>query len=233
MAREEFLLNLRIAASSLNMTVQTDSPHLNGDRLASLLNRCDLWLTPRSVGGFKPDDFPELSPAKRRELREEIERFRAVACKVPANAPATKEQVRDALPHFKRVVELVGEAVIAEWQEALHDLFQSAEDWSRDYGCFVKRGKKQVTEKFLGTYEVPTLLIHTTANNRFVLEPVARQVAGAAGRVDLCLLPSYDSVGIVRMEDGWYILPERPSHRKKALSREVFLNTLDQLARAA
>ncbi|HZY86488.1 MAG TPA: hypothetical protein VFE78_16765, partial [Gemmataceae bacterium] len=177
----------------MNITAQTDGPLLDGERLARALNRCDLWLTPSSVADFGPDDFPELPPQKGKELRTEVEQFRALAQDVPASAPATEAQARGALPHLKRIVELAAEAVIAEWQSALDRLFLDVEKWSRERDWAVRRDPKRVTESFLGEYEVPRLLVHTTDNKRYFLDPVARQVVGGTGRVEMCLMPSYDS----------------------------------------
>ena len=233
MAREEFLLNLRTAARSVNMTAQTDSPLLSGERLARVLNRCALWLTPGSVAGFDPDDFPELSAQKREELRTEVEGFRALAQDVPANASATEARARGALPHFKRIVELAAEAVIAEWQKALDRLFLDVEKWSQERNWAVRRDPKRVAESFLGEYEVPQLLVHTTDNKRYFLGPVARQVVGGTGRVEMCLMPSYDSAAIVRIDGAWYVLPERAGERRRRWSRQTFLDVATRLASAA
>jgi hypothetical protein len=234
MAREEFLLNLRIAASSVSFAVQTDSPHLDPDRLQKVLNGCAMWLTPGSVDDFAPDDFPELPPEKQRELEREVKRFRDVARTVAANEAAAPDKVQKALPHLHRIIELTREAVIAEWRSALDGLFNDVEAWSKKQGWDVQRDPKRVTESFLGEYEVPRLLVHTTDNKRYFLDPVARQVAGGgAGRVEMCLMPSYDSVAIVRIDKAWYVLPERAGERRRPWSRQTFLDVATRLANAA
>lgn len=233
MAREEFLSNLRTAAFFVRETAQKDSPFLSGEWLPKMLSRYAQWLTPRSVSEFDADDFPELSSQMRKELRTEVEQFRALAQGVSANTPATEAQVRDAFPHFKRVLDLAAQAVILEWQGALDRLFQDVEKWSQERDWAVRRDPKRVTESFLGEYEVPRLLVHTTDNKRYFLDPIARLVVGGTGRVEMCLMPSYDSAAIVRIDGAWYVLPERAGERRRRWSRQTFLDVATRLASAA
>jgi hypothetical protein len=233
MAREEFLLILRNAARSVNVFAQTDGPSVGEVWLAQALNNYRLWLTPAAVDEFDSDDFPELPAQQRKELRTEVERFRVLAQEVRASAAVTKAQVREALPHFQRIVALTAQAVIAEWQQALDQLFLDVEKWSQERDWAVRRDPKRVAESFLGEYEVPRLLVHTTDNKRYFLDPIARFVVGGSGRVEMCLMPSYDSAAIVRLDGGWYVLPERPGERRRRWSRQTFLDVATRLASAA
>ena len=233
MTREEFLLNLRTAARSVNVTAQTDGPLLSGERLARALNGCALWLAPTSVADFDPADFPELSAQQRKELQTEVERFRALAQGAPANDSVKEAQVREALPHFKRIVDLAAQAAIMEWQGALDRLFLDIEKWAQELNWAVRRDPKRVAESFLGEYEAPRLLVHTTDNKRYFLDPVARLVVGGTGRVEMCLMPSYDSAAVVRIVGTWYVLPERAGERRRRWSRQTFLDVASRLASAA
>jgi hypothetical protein len=84
-----------------------DSPRLDASRIERLLRGTDGWLTPKAVEGFDEDDFSFLAHRERRELTESVRRFLRVAEHVPGDAPASEEQVRDALPNFKRIVEIL------------------------------------------------------------------------------------------------------------------------------
>src|SRR4051812_12265359 len=83
------------------------------------------------------------------------------------------------------------------WVEAVTHLVGDAERWSLKQDWSVRRVMKTIKEDRLGSYEVPQLLIQSTAG-RLLLDPVACYIAGAAGLVDLFLMPSYDSVTIAR-----------------------------------
>ncbi|HEX5444044.1 MAG TPA: hypothetical protein VFW87_09460, partial [Pirellulales bacterium] len=68
-----------------------------------------------------------------------------------------------------------------------------------------KLDTKKITEEVIGTYEAPRLLIHAP-EARFLLDPIAKCVVGAAGRIDFCVIPSYDAVPLVKIDGGWRFL---------------------------
>jgi hypothetical protein len=233
MPREQFLHNLWTADLHRREMARRIAAAL-ADEAAWPSNGSERWPTPESVEDFNPGDFPELSAEDRRELHREVQQFQGLARGVPANAAATRAQIEAALPHFRRILELVRKAVTAEWQNALGQLFDEVEEWSTSQGWAVRRDPKQVKEGILGEYEVPVMLIHTPQNNRYILDPTARFVVGSGtGRVDLCFMPSYDSAVIVRIDGIWYVLPERPGDRRRRWTRQTFLNVVARLARAA
>jgi len=225
MARDDFFLSVRNAIRFLAPALETDGAALNGNALAQRLRQATTWLTPRSVAGFKPDDFLDLPPEQRDELRHAVELFRAVAAEVPAPDAATPEQLEKALPSFLRIVALVQQLSRREWLDALAQLVQEAETWARKQDWATRRDTKQVTDKFLGVYEAPRLLIHTL-DGRLLLEPVARYVTGANGLVELCALPSYDAVRITRADDGWDLHADAPHESVRKWSEEAFVTAV-------
>ena len=232
MAREDFLVNLRNASYDLDVRPRRERPPPESVRLLKALNDAAVWLTPDSDTGFNPADFPELSASEVGELQERIAQFLGEVRATPA--PRVRaQQVRKGLYHFRRIVELVRRPVVVEWQEALDLFMKDAEDWShqRDWG--VKRDVKRMEEEILGVYDAPRLLIHTLENQRFFLDPAGRHIVSASGRVDLCMIPSYDSLGIVRDEKGWYVRSELRPESKRPWTRAVFYKTMDRLAKAA
>lgn len=94
----------------------------------------------------------------------------------------------------------------AEWVAAVTRLVDEAQQWSSKRGWWVHRESKTVTDDDdrIGTYEVPLLRIQTP-NARLLVEPIARYVVGALGRIDLAVFPSYHCVPILRRNDGWWI----------------------------
>jgi hypothetical protein len=92
----------------------------------------------------------------------------------------------------------------------------------------VHRGPKTITERRLGTYEVPALLIQSPAG-RFVLDPIARYVGGVSGRIDFRAFPSYDDAIIVRTEAGWYCVIDPPI-LDRPWSKEAFFKVAAELA---
>jgi hypothetical protein len=81
------------------------------------------------------------------------------------------------------------EALRDDWVAAVEQVVSDAEAWAMEQNWSVHRGPKTITERRLGTYEVPALLIRAPAG-RFVLDPITRDVVGALGKIELCVFPS-------------------------------------------
>ena len=84
------------------------------------------------------------------------------------------------------------ETVKAEWLGRLDSLVDEVEGWARASGWRTRRIGKTSSERRLGTYRVPVLLMEKDTVE-VVLNPVARFVPGADGAVDL-----YDGAGLRR-----------------------------------
>jgi len=106
-AARDFWMNVRVGASSVTPTATADSPTLDPAAIENILRRAAIWLTPKTVEGFDPKDFEFLSPAERASLTDAVDRFRDIARQVPPNKPATDEQINQALPRFRRIVEIL------------------------------------------------------------------------------------------------------------------------------
>jgi hypothetical protein len=108
MAKQEFLGNFRVARKLfMHPQVQADSSRIDPQAVEERLVRAAIWLTPKSVKGFSPDDFAELGPARQRELSDAIQEFLSVAQQVPPTAPATPEQVKAASPAFAKALAIL------------------------------------------------------------------------------------------------------------------------------
>ena len=103
------------------------------------------------------------------------------------------------------------ETVKAEWLGRLDSLVDEVEGWARAAGWRTRRIAKTLSERRLGTYRVPVLLMEKDTVE-VVLNPVARFVPGADGAVDLYLAPAYDDIASLYFEgDHWVVhYGERP-----------------------
>jgi hypothetical protein len=113
------------------------------------------------------------------------------------------------------------EAKRDEWVAAIDGLFAEVEAWAKKEEWLVQRTRKTVDEDRLGSYEVPVLTLQTSAGP-LILEPIARYIIGAEGRIDLCAFPSFESAIIVRTDGHWRFASVPPSS-DRPWSKEAFL----------
>ena len=71
-------------------------------------------------------------------------------------------------------------------------------------------------------------MIQTSAAH-LILDPIARYVGGASGRIDFCVFPSYEYVLVVRTEAGWQFVTNPPTI-DRPWSKEAFLEIAAELA---
>lgn len=94
---------------------------------------------------------------------------------------------------------------LAEWLSHLAELVEHVQAWSAASGWSGRRTSKHMVEKGVGRYEVPVLVLDR-GNTEVALVPVARQDPEARGLVDLFLMPAYDDVASLSLEEGrWFI----------------------------
>ncbi len=229
MAKSDFISSVRTAVGFLDPEVQADSQSLDSEEVRQQLRHAVVWLTPKSVEGFVPQDFAELPDAKRSALNAEVEAFRNVAKNV--GRLATDHQIETALPHFLSIVSLVREAVLPAWIADLRALVGQVEAWCAEKGWSHLRQSKVVRERLLGLYEVEQLRFHT-GQAGFMLDPVARFVPGGLGLVDLYVVPTLDSVIVLRTEEGWNLRVEQSGDTQVLpWTESQFLAALNELAK--
>jgi hypothetical protein len=232
MSREAFFDNIRLAFGQIVPVVESDSPSLDAADLASRLRRTDLWLTPRSIEGYSPQDFKDLPPIQRDALERAVHEFQAVAEQVPPSGPATEEQWRAGWERFKAIIAIVRLLVLDEWKAAVDERMTEAVAWCHHHEWLAKRKEKKLKDRFLGEYSVPQLQIFAL-DNRLLLDPVARYAPGASGLLDLAVLPSYESVIVTRAQGRWYIQPVQEQGRRRKWSERAFVDTVTRLSALA
>src|SRR6266511_3831152 len=91
-----------------------------------------------------------------------------------------------------------------EWLRVVEGLGHQVRGWAEKKGWTVTEEPREVNEERLGVYRAPVLQIDTP-HGQVILEPIARDVAGAEGRVDLYAWPTHFRVKLLRKADGiWY-----------------------------
>lgn len=88
------------------------------------------------------------------------------------------------------------------WLQEIEALVRQAEEWSKKQDWATRRDVKTLTESPFGSYQVPVLLIHTP-QGRLLLDPHARFVGEAEGRIDFCVYPSFDGIMLIKTDQGW------------------------------
>jgi hypothetical protein len=92
-----------------------------------------------------------------------------------------------------------------EWLQTVQDMIALVRGWAENRGWISEEERHEVREERLGTYDVPVLGIDTP-HGRLVFEPIAREVIGAEGRIDLYAWPSLFRVMLLRKSDMSWIV---------------------------
>ena len=114
------------------------------------------------------------------------------------------------------------------WTADVQTVINQAKAWAEKRGWSTIQDQKIITEEIIGTYEVPRLLIHTPMG-RLLLEPVARSIIGAEGRFDFCVIPSYDSVMLVKTNGTWTFFSNTQKNLEQSWSEESFEKVAHEL----
>src|SRR5208282_3605161 len=131
--REEFILDVRRSARTLQKpNVEADSDAADTDAIAKILHRAALWLTPKVVEDYDPDDFADEQADQQDRLRLAVEEFRRIARQVPPDQPATVDQFMKGAELFRELIKVLGSMVLAEWMCAIDAVERKAEEWSAE-----------------------------------------------------------------------------------------------------
>jgi hypothetical protein len=119
----------------------------------------------------------------------------------------------------------------AEWLAAVSRLLAEISSWAAEQEWQVETGEQTLQEKALGEYATECLTIHAPAGD-LVVEPVARCVPGAEGRVDLYAYPSHHRVRLLRQGDRWVVRTDSGIDWPHPWSRATFLELAHALMSA-
>ncbi|MBX9680130.1 MAG: hypothetical protein K2X38_15310 [Gemmataceae bacterium] len=230
MARDEFFRDVRRAVSFMAPRVEADSPFTDASYIEKMLRGADLWLTPKVVEAFRPEDYADVGERNREDLSRAVSDFMAVARTVLRETPAKPEQRDAALEPFKRIIQTVQSLVHEDWIRASTALLADAEVWAKEEGWPTKRFSKDITEDFIGKYRQDRL-IFAAEGAQLALVPVGRYAPGTEGMFDLAVLPAYDSVMVIRQAGRWFVHPLSSEDRQQDWSKDAFVTTSLKLAR--
>jgi hypothetical protein len=123
-----------------------------------------------------------------------------------------------------------------QWINVVTDLVQQVTAWAaavqEEHHWTLEAGQIELAEEIVGgTYRVPTLIIHAEGN-ALHLEPIARGVLSAEGRVDLSAWPSLFRVMLLRKNDTWIVRTESGLDWPQTWSEQTFLTIAEGLLQA-
>ena len=204
--REEFILDVRRSARTLlKPNIEADSEVVDTDAISRILYRAAIWLTPKVVEHYDPEDFASCHEEQQSRLHLAVEEFRKIASQVPSDQAATIDQFMEGTERFRDLINVLGGIVLDEWLHAIGTVEDQAEDWAAEAGWRSRRVKKEISESLIGTYTVPQLLIYAEPN-LYVFDPLARFIPGGQGSFDLAIQPSYHTTSLYRDDSGmWFV----------------------------
>ena len=204
--REEFILDVRRSARTLlKPNVEADSDVVDTDAIMKILHRAALWLTPKVVERYDPEDFTNCQEEQQSRLKLAVDEFRRIANQVPSDQPATIDQFTEGTERFRDLINVLGGIVHDEWLDTIGTVEKQAEEWATEAGWRSRRVNKEISESLVGTYEAPQLLIYAEPN-LYVLDPLARFIPGGQGAFDLAIQPSYHTTSLYRDDNGkWFV----------------------------
>ena len=130
----------------------------------------------------------------------------------------------------------------SNWERNTALLADDVQAWAEQEaaarGWRVEREQKELSEEVVGgAYQVPVVTVHAP-QGRLILEPVARGVLGAQGRVDLYAWPSLFRVMLLHKPLGkgrglkWVVRTESGIDWPQPWNRETFLTLAEGLLNA-
>ena len=119
-----------------------------------------------------------------------------------------------------------------EWLRDLQNLMTQVRGWCDAHGWAVHATDKPVTESKLGEYSAPTLQVRAPNGTVVYVEPVARDVAGAEGLVDIYAWPSLRRFSLMRQNGGWSVKTDSGVPLPWKWSEPAFVEVIDALTSA-
>ena len=119
------------------------------------------------------------------------------------------------------------------WLIAVNQVLDDVEEWvGQEREWNISRDETEIDEEALGgTYKAPVLQIGTPQGH-IILEPIARAVLGAQGRIDLYAWPSLFRVMLLLQEDqSWVVQTDSGIDWPHPWRKETFFELVKGLLR--
>lgn len=118
---------------------------------------------------------------------------------------------------------------LEDWIARVQALVDQIAQWSAAEGWEVQKEEKQIREEALGDYQVPMLHIRSVPGGEVVLEPIALEVLGGDGRVDLEAYPTLARVKFVGVPGGWRIMTDSNVPLRQPWEPQTFVQLVRDL----
>ena len=115
-----------------------------------------------------------------------------------------------------------------DWTRLVSELLNDIAEWSRAQQWLVEWKDAERHEPEFGTYATKQLVIQGP-QGRLVVDPVAKSVVDAEGRVDLYAWPSMNRVLILRTGGQWRLRTASGVDWPKTWGRDTFQDLASQL----
>lgn len=94
---------------------------------------------------------------------------------------------------------------VVDWLGSLNNLTNRAKAWAEAAGWETRLTARDVNERGFPRYEVPVLVLDRD-ETEISLVPIAREISGGGGLVDLYLMPDFDAVASLHQQgDQWFL----------------------------
>ncbi len=93
------------------------------------------------------------------------------------------------------------------WTKRVQKLVDEITAWSRAEGWQIQQGTKTLKERSIGAYNVPTLQVHLSGGD-LLINPIALDVIGADGRVDIEAFPTLNRVKLLGKRGQWRVITD-------------------------
>lgn len=114
------------------------------------------------------------------------------------------------------------------WAKTVRDLSRTIAGWVEKEGWLVSAQDAERAEDRVGSYRVPVLRIKTP-DGILLVEPIARDVVDAEGRVDLYAWPSLRRMVLIRRDGRWGLRTDSGVDWPRKWGRAAFLDLARQL----
>lgn len=114
------------------------------------------------------------------------------------------------------------------WLALVERTLEKIAEWAKEEKWAVVRHGKQIEEQAIGAYSVEVLTIQLPAGHLHV-EPIARRVAGAEGRIDLLSFPLLNRVTLLRKGKSWVARTDSGIDYPASWNRRTFVKIAQAL----
>lgn len=118
----------------------------------------------------------------------------------------------------------------SDWRKLVEHTLKNVSQWAGAEQWVVVKHEKEISEQATGCYVVPVLTIELPSG-RLHVEPIARYVAGADGRIDLLAYPVLNRVSLLRRSGKWVVRTDSGVDYPAEWNRSTFVKIAKELVR--